>query len=110
MLPAAVSGRPDQRTAADNQTVRNVFIIGPDKKIKLEPGLSDDGRPHFDEVLRVIDLAAAWRQAQGGDAGELEAGRRRDHCSSVTTTTPRSCSRRAGSRPKPYIRVVPQPK
>ena len=47
MLPAAVSGDPAKRTPADNQTVRNVFVIGPDKKIKLDPGLSHDHRSQF---------------------------------------------------------------
>ncbi len=75
MLPAAVSGDPTKRTAADNQTVRNVFIIGPDKKIKLILVYPMTVGRNFDEVLRVIELAAARRQAQGGDAGELEERR-----------------------------------
>ena len=79
MLPAAVSGDPAKRTAADNQTVRNVFVIGPDKKIKLVLVYPMTTGRNFDEVLRVIELAAAHRQAQGGDAGELEARRRRHH-------------------------------
>ena len=79
MLPAAVSGDPAKRTAADNQTVRNVFVIGPDKKIKLILVYPMTTGRNFDEVLRVIELAAAHRQAQGRDAGELEARRGRDH-------------------------------
>ena len=55
MLPAAVSGDPTKRTAADNQTVRNVFIIGPDKKIKLVLVYPMTVGRNFDEVLRVID-------------------------------------------------------
>ena len=55
MLPAAVSGDPTKRTAADNQTVRNVFVIGPDKKIKLILVYPMTTGRNFDEVLRVID-------------------------------------------------------
>ena len=74
-----VPGDAGKRTAADNQTVRNVFVIGPDKKIKLILVYPMTTGRNFDEVLRVIEFAAAHRQAQGGDAGELEAGRGRDH-------------------------------
>ena len=79
MLPAAVSGDPGKRTAADNQTVRNVFIVGPDKKIKLILIYPMTTGRNFDEVLRVIELAPAHRQTQGRDSGELEAWRGRDH-------------------------------
>ena len=75
MLPASASGGADGRTPADNQTVRNVFVIGPDKKIKLVLVYPMTTGRNFDEVLRVIELDAAHRQASGGDAGELAAGR-----------------------------------
>ena len=55
MLPAAVSGDPAKRTAADNQTVRNVFVVGPDKKVKLILVYPMTTGRNFDEVLRVID-------------------------------------------------------
>jgi alkyl hydroperoxide reductase subunit AhpC len=55
MLPAAVSGDPNERTPADNQTVRNVFVIGPDKKVKLILVYPMSTGRNFDEVLRVID-------------------------------------------------------
>ena len=62
----------DGRTAADNATVRNVYVIGPDKKIKLVLSYPMSTGRNFDEVLRVHRLAAADGEAQGGDAGELE--------------------------------------
>ena len=79
MLPASTAGTSEGRTPADNQTVRNVFVIGPDKKIKLVLVYPMTTGRNFDEVLRVIEFAATHRQAPGGDAGELETGRRRDH-------------------------------
>ncbi len=77
MLPASANGSAATRTPADNQTVRNVFIIGPDKKIKLILIYPMSTGRNFDEVLRVIELAADDRQAPGRDAGELEARRGR---------------------------------
>ena len=79
MLPAAADGNASKRTASDNQTVRNVFVIGPDKKIELVLVLSDDDRPQLRRGVARNRLAAAHRQAQSGDPGELEAGRRCDH-------------------------------
>ena len=77
MLPASTDGSSDGRTPADNATVRNVFVIGPDKKIKLILVYPMTTGRNFDEVLRVVELAATHRQAPGGDAGELETGRGR---------------------------------
>ena len=74
MLPASVSGDAAKRTPADNQTVRNVFIIGPDKKIKLILVYPMTTGRNFDEVPPGVGFAAIDRQAQGGNAGELETG------------------------------------
>ncbi|PKA42146.1 peroxiredoxin [Rhizobium sullae] len=109
MLPAAVSGDPTTRTPADNQTVRNVFVIGPDKKIKLILVYPMTTGRNFDEVLRVIDslqLTAKHRVAtpvnwkQGEDV--IIAG-------SVSDDEARTIYPKGWNAPKPYIRIVPQP-
>ena len=79
MLPSSVSGDPLVRTPADNQTVRNVFVIGPDKKVKLILVYPMTTGPQLRRGAPRHRLAAADREAQGRDAGELAAGRGRDH-------------------------------
>ena len=79
MLPADAGDTSEGRTAATNATVRTVFVIGPDKKIKLMLSYPMSTGRNFDEVLRVRRFHAAHGQAQSGHAGELEAGRGRDH-------------------------------
>ncbi len=79
MLPASTAGDPKARTPADNQTVRNVFVVGPDKKIKLILVYPMTTGRNFDEVAAGDRLPAADGQAPGVHAGELEAGRGRDH-------------------------------
>jgi alkyl hydroperoxide reductase subunit AhpC len=109
MLPADTSGDAKARTAADNQTVRNVFVIGPDKKIKLILVYPMTTGRNFDEVLRVIDslqLTAKHRVAtpvnwkQGEDV--IIAG-------SVSNDEAKEIFGDWKS-PKPYIRIVPQPR
>jgi len=110
MLPASVSGDSGVRTAADNQTVRNVFVIGPDKKVKLILVYPMTTGRNFDEVLRVIDslqLTARHKVAtpvnwqQGDDV--IIAG-------SVSEDDAKKQYPQGWKAPKPYIRIVPQPK
>jgi thioredoxin-dependent peroxiredoxin len=108
MLPASTSGDAKSRTPADNQTVRNVFVIGPDKKIKLILVYPMTTGRNFDEVLRVIDslqLTAKHRVAtpvnwkQGEDvviAGSVSNDEAKEVFGDYKS-------------PKPYIRIVPQP-
>ena len=79
MLPADTSGEAASRTPADNQTVRNVFVIGPDKKIKLILVYPMSDRPQLRRGAARRRLAAAHRRAQGVHARAVEAGRRCDH-------------------------------
>jgi len=109
MLDGEVSGDPKERTPADNQTVRNVFVIGPDKKVKLILVYPMTTGRNFDEVLRVIDslqLTASNKVAtpvnwhQGDDV--IIAG-------SVSDDEAKELFGEWES-PKPYIRIVPQPR
>jgi thioredoxin-dependent peroxiredoxin len=109
MLPAELEGAADGRTAADNQTVRNVFVVGPDKKIKLIIVYPMTTGRNFDEVLRVIDslqLTASYKVAtpvnwkQGDDV--IIAG-------SVSDEDARKTYPNGWKSPRPYIRIVPQP-
>ena len=109
MLGAEVDGDPTARTAADNQTVRNVFVIGPDKKVKLILIYPMTTGRNFDEVLRVIDslqLTARHKVAtpvnwrQGDDV--IIAG-------SVNDEAARELFPDGWEAPRPWLRIVPQP-
>ena len=110
MLPAETEGSSEGRTPMDNQTVRTVFVIGPDKKIKLMISYPMTTGRNFDEVLRVIDsiqLTAKHRVAtpvnwkQGEDV--IIAG-------SVSDDEAKTIYPDGWKAPKPYLRIVPQPK
>jgi len=110
MLPASTSGTSDGRTPNDNATVRNVFVVGPDKKIKLVLVYPMSTGRNFDEVLRVIDslqltakhrvsTPANWKQGEdvilGGAISDEEA---------------KKLYPQGWKSPKPYIRIVPAPR
>jgi alkyl hydroperoxide reductase subunit AhpC len=109
MLPASVDGDPLARTPADNQTVRNVFVIGPDKKVKLVLVYPMTTGRNFDEVLRVIDslqLTANHKVAtpvnwQEGDDVIIAGSVSNDEAKELFGEW---------EEPKPYIRIVPQPR
>ena len=79
MLGADVAGDPRDRTAADNQTVRNVFVVGPDKKVKLILVYPMTTGRNFDEVLRVIDSLQLTADHKVSTPVNWQPGRRRDH-------------------------------
>jgi alkyl hydroperoxide reductase subunit AhpC len=110
MLPAEAGTRCDGRTAADNATVRTVFMIGPDKKIKLMLIYPQSTGRNFDEVLRVLDsmqLTAKHKVAtpvnwkQGDDVVILPA---------VSDDEAKQKYPSGWKAPRPYLRIVPQPK
>src|SRR5262249_15304444 len=109
MLPADLYGTCEGRTPADNQTVRTVFVIGPDKKVKLQLSYPMTTGRNFDEVLRVVDslqLTASHKVStpvnwkQGDDV--IIAG-------SVSDEEAKKTYPDGWKAPKPYIRIVPQP-
>jgi alkyl hydroperoxide reductase subunit AhpC len=109
MLPASLEGTCDGRTAADNQTVRTVFVVGPDKKIKLIIAYPMTTGRNFDEVLRVLDslqLTATYKvstPANWTPGGEvIIAG-------SVSDEEAKKTYPQGWKAPRPYIRIVPQP-
>jgi alkyl hydroperoxide reductase subunit AhpC len=109
MLPASTPGDANTRTAADNATVRNVFIIGPDQKIKLVLVYPMTTGRNFQEILRVIDslqLTAKHRVATPADWKQGD-----DVIIAGSVTDDEAWKIYGGWKaPKPYIRIVPQPK
>src|SRR5499427_3439550 len=108
MLPAAVSGDPAKRTPADNQTVRNVFVIGPDKKIKLVLVYPMTTGRNFDEVLRVIDSLQLTAKHKVATPVNWKHGEDVIIAGSVSNDQAREIFG-AWKEPRPYIRIVPQP-
>ena len=110
MLPASVSGDPAKRTAADNQTVRNVFVIGPDKKIKLILVYPMTTGRNFDEVLRVIDSLQLTAKHKVATPVNWKNGEDVIIAGSVTDDDAKKQYPHGWKTPKPYLRIVPQPK
>jgi len=109
MLAADASGDVASRTPADNQTVRNVFVIGPDKKIKLILVYPMSTGRNFDEVLRVIDSLQLTAKHQVSTPAQWQNGDDVIISGSVSNEQAKEIFGEYES-PKPYIRVVPQPR
>ena len=115
--PKAVSWRPtdsfvscDGRTAADNATVRTVFVIGPDKKIKLIIVYPMTTGRNFDEVLRLLDSCQLTAKHQVATPVNWKLGEEVIIAGSVTDEQARQRYPAGWKAPKPYIRIVPQPR
>jgi len=109
MLTNDVSGDPGDRTPADNQTVRNVFVIGPDKKVKLILVYPMTTGRNFDEVLRVIDSLQLTANHKVATPAQWQDGDDVIIAGSVSDDEAKEIFGEWDS-PKPYIRVVPQPR
>jgi len=110
MLGADVSGDPADRTAADNQTVRNVFVIGPDKKVKLVLVYPMTTGRNFDEVLRVIDSLQLTAKHKVSTPVNWKPGEDVVIAGSVSDEQAREIWPDGWESPKPYIRIVQQPR
>ncbi len=110
MLPASVSGDPADRTPADNQTVRNVFVIGPDKKVKLVLVYPMTTGRNFDEVLRVVDSLQLTANHKVATPVNWKDGDDVVIAGSVSDDEARERYPDGWDSPKPYIRIVPQPR
>jgi alkyl hydroperoxide reductase subunit AhpC len=110
MLSADVEGDPLTRTPADNQTVRNVFVIGPDKKIKLILIYPMTTGRNFDEVLRVIDSLQLTASHKVATPVNWKNGEDVVIAGSVTDEQARETYPDGWKSPKPYIRIVPDPR
>jgi thioredoxin-dependent peroxiredoxin len=110
MLPASTSGDVGARTAADNQTVRTVFIIGPDKKIKLILLYPMTTGRNFAEILRVIDSLQLTAKHKVATPADWKQGDDVIIAGSVNNDDAKKIWPNGWKEPKPYIRIVPQPK
>jgi alkyl hydroperoxide reductase subunit AhpC len=110
MLPASTSGDPLQRTPADNQTVRNVFVIGPDKKVKLILVYPMTTGRNFDEVLRVIDSLQLTAKHKVSTPVNWKNGEDVIIAGSVSDEDAKKVYPNGWKAPRPYLRIVPQPK
>ena len=110
MLPADVSGDAADRTPADNQTVRNVFVIGPDKKVKLVLVYPMTTGRNFDEVLRVVDSLQLTAKYKVATPVNWQQGEDVFIAGSVSNDEAKETYPDGWKEPKPYIRIVPQPR
>jgi alkyl hydroperoxide reductase subunit AhpC len=110
MLSAELDGSSEGRTAADNQTVRDVFVVGPDKKIKLILVYPMTTGRNFDEVLRVIDSLQLTAKHKVSTPVNWKQGENVIISGSVSDDDARKTYPDGWKSPKPYIRIVPQPR
>lgn len=110
MLPAAVGGTSEGRSAADNMTVRNVFVIGPDKKVKLVIVYPMTTGRNFDEVLRVIDSLQLTAKHKVATPVNWQPGDDVIISGSVSDDEAKEKYPNGWKAPRPYLRIVPQPK
>jgi alkyl hydroperoxide reductase subunit AhpC len=108
MLPA--EAQPGKRTAADNQTVRTVFVIGPDKRIKLVLYYPMTTGRNFDEVLRVLDSIQLTARHKVATPANWKPGQEVIIAGSVSDEDAKKQYPGGWKAPKPYLRYVPQPK
>ncbi len=109
MLPASTSGDPNTRTPADNMTVRNVFVIGPDKKIKLILVYPMTTGRNFDEILRVIDSLQLNAKYQVATPANWKDGDDVIITAAVSDEDAKEKFPKGWKALKPYLRVTPQP-
>jgi alkyl hydroperoxide reductase subunit AhpC len=109
MLPADVAGDPTARTPADNMTVRNVFVIGPDKKIKLVLVYPMTTGRNFDEVIRVIDSLQLTAKHRVATPAQWQQGENVILTAAISNEEAEQLYPEGWDAPRPYIRIVPQP-
>jgi alkyl hydroperoxide reductase subunit AhpC len=109
MLPASLEGSCEGRTPADNQTVRNVFVLGPDKKIKLIIVYPMTTGRNFDEVLRVIDSLQLTATHKVSTPVNWKPGEDVIIAGSVSDEDAKKTYPQGWRAPRPYLRIVPQP-
>jgi thioredoxin-dependent peroxiredoxin len=110
MLPADLDGSCEGRTPADNQTVRTVFVIGPDKKVKLQIAYPMTTGRNFDEVLRVIDSLQLTAKHKVSTPVNWKQGEDVIIAGSVSDDEAKKTYPNGWKAPKPYLRIVPQPR
>jgi alkyl hydroperoxide reductase subunit AhpC len=109
MLPPDVSGDPTERTPAQNQTLRNVFVIGPDKKVKLVLIYPMSTGRNFDEVLRVIDSLQLTASHAVSTPAQWQPGEDVIISGSVSDDAAKEKYPNGWDAPRPWLRIVPAP-
>ena len=109
MLGTDVSGDPADRTAVDNQTVRNVYVIGPDKKVKLVLVYPMSVGRNFDEIVRVIDSLQLGAKYKVATPANWKNGDNVFIGGAVSAEEAKELFPQGWDAPKPYLRIIPQP-